>query len=657
MELREMALVAWQSGRYDEARAILEQLLIQPPINLRDLHFYGVVLTQTGNYEEAIRQLQIACEAEPGNQEVRSDLANVQHMAGKLSDSESALRSGIELSPEDPNLWFNLGVLLIGMKRTQEAESAFLRVTEIDQADQAAWIELGRLRYARSAHMDAAQAFLQAAELDGEDQAKALRLAGFAFADAGRPQEAERLLASLCPDRPQDTEDFHLLSQLLFCRLELCDWRQIPEIVDRCKQFIDEGRAPLEPFTFLLLSEITAEEQLALTADFVESLLPDPAVQIPAIVNPDPARRLRIAYLSADFHDHAVMRLLVGVLEHHEHAEFEIHAFSYGSDDQGEMRRRIVAACDCFHDVRECTPELLAERIRDNYIDILVDLAGWTGNTRTAALGYRPAPIQVNWLGYSGTLGSRILADYLIGDPISTPLAAQQNFAEELVLMPNCCHPNDSSRPIGKTRTRQEEGLPKSGFVFCCFSRPLKIAPQIFQCWCELLIELPGSVLWLYAANDWARENLATEARRRGVDDSRLVFAVARPPEEHLARLALADLALDTFPFGAHTTTSDALWAGLPVLTMMGDTFASRVSSSMLNAVGLAELAVGSIEDYRTKALELASNASGLQSIRDKLGLGRMSSPLFDTKRFAEELESRFRSMWRRHCRTLERIQ
>lgn len=205
-----------------------------------------------------------------------------------------------------------------------------------------------------------------------------------------------------------------------------------------------------------------------------------------------------------------------------------------------------------------------------------------------------------------------------------------------------------------KTRTRQEEGLPENGFVFCCFGRPLKITPEIFYCWCDLLSELPGSVLWLYAANDLAKINLVAEASRRGVADSRLIFAAARPPELHLARLALADLALDTFPFGAHTTTSDALWAGLPVLTMMGETFASRVSGSMLNAVGLGELAVGSIEEYRAKALDLASNTRRLLSIRDKLRMNRLSSPLFDTQRFTGELESRYRAMWQRHCRTLE---
>jgi len=317
---------------------------------------------------------------------------------------------------------------------------------------------------------------------------------------------------------------------------------------------------------------------------------------------------------------------------------------------ESEMRRRIVAACDHFHDVSQFSPELLAQRISSMSIDILVHLTGWTGNTRSVALGYRPAPIQVNWLGYSGTFGSRLLADYLIGDPLATPLSDQSNFAEELVLMPVCCQPNDASRRIGKARTRVAEGLPESGFVFCCFSRPLKITPQLFQCWCDLLLALPASVLWLLAANDVAKTNLVNEAGHRGIDASRLVFSSPIPPHEHLARLSLADLALDTFPFGAHTTASDALWAGLPVITLMGDTLASRVTASMLNAIGLNELVTHSIDAYRARALELANNSTLLSSIRERLELKRISSSLFDTKEFAVALEALFRSMWQRHC-------
>jgi predicted O-linked N-acetylglucosamine transferase (SPINDLY family) len=344
------------------------------------------------------------------------------------------------------------------------------------------------------------------------------------------------------------------------------------------------------------------------------------------------------------------MRLLSGVLEHHDHAAFELHAFAYGPAAQDEMRRRIAAACDAFHEVSELSGRALAERIRAEAIDILIDLTGWTGNSRTAALAFRPAPIQINWLGYTGTLGSRVLADYLIGDPLATPAEQQPNFAEALALLPACCQPNDAGRRIGPPRSRADEGLPERGFVFCCFSRPLKITPRVFACWCDLLDRVAGSVLWLLAANDTAKANLKAAARRRGIDPARLVFSAARPPEEHLARLALADLALDTFPFGSHTNASDALWAGLPVVTVRGETFPGRVTASMLRAIGLDELAAASLDGYRALALSLARDPGALRALRARLAENRLSSPLFDTAGFARALEALLRGIWRRHC-------
>jgi len=650
-ELWMTALASWRKGHYDEAVRILENLLTKCPNDNRAHHLYGIIKTEMGDYDEAIKQLQFVCTTEPVNDEALSNLGNAQRLANKVAEAEATLRLGLVHNPGNQSLHFNLGVLLKSVNRPQEAETEFLHASELDPSDQASWIQLGLLRYARSDHLNAASAFLEASRLDGDERALAIRLAGFTLADGGRPDKAEGLLASLCPEGPQETDDFHLLSQLLYCRLELCDWRQMPEIIERCRQFMAEGRAPLEPFTFLLLPGISSREQLALTSNFVQSLVTTGRPVVNTVAQDiGSGRCIRVGYLSADFHDHAVMRLLVGVLEHHNHHKFEIHAFSYGGPDESEMRRRIVAACDHFHDVSQFSPELLAQRISSMSIDILVDLTGWTGNTRSVALGYRPAPIQVNWLGYSGTFGSRLLADYLIGDPLATPLSDQSNFAEELVLMPVCCQPNDASRRIGKARTRVAEGLPESGFVFCCFSRPLKITPQLFQCWCDLLLALPASVLWLLAANDVAKTNLVNEAGHRGIDASRLVFSSPIPPHEHLARLSLADLALDTFPFGAHTTASDALWAGLPVITLMGDTLASRVTASMLNAIGLNELVTHSIDAYRARALELANNSTLLSSIRERLELKRISSSLFDTKEFAVALEALFRSMWQRHC-------
>lgn len=646
----EAAQDAWRDGDYRVAGQMLEELLASSSDNFQARHFYGVVLTQIGNYENSIKELRFVCEADPENVEAWADLANVLHLDERFADAEFVLRSGIEHNPTASNLYFNLGVLLKQRRAIDEAEAVFLRATELDANDQASWIQLGLLRYAGSRNLEAAQAFLKAVDLNGDDREHAIRMAGFAFADSGCPEQAERLLASLCPEQLEETEDFHLLSQLLFCRLELCNWLRMEEIVARCKQFIAEGRAPLEPFSFLLLQSITADEQLSLTAQFVGDFDLGEKPPEPVARNTDSVRRLRLGYLSSDFHDHAVMRLLIGVLEHHDRATFEVHAFSYGGSDDSQMRRRIVSACAFFHDVTMLAAGELAQRIRDEGIDILIDLTGWTGNTRSAVLGLRPAPVQVNWLGYTGTLGSRKLADYLIGDSVATPLSAQRYFAEELMLMPVCCQPNDDRRKIGRVRTREEEGLPANGFVFCCFSRPLKITPQIFQCWCSLLAEVSNSVLWLYAANETATANLVAAARQFGVDPSRLIFSPAVPPEQHLARLSLADLALDTFPFGAHTTASDALWAGLPVITVMGETFPGRVTASMLHAIGLSQLAAPSLEEYRMLALKLAQDRPVLMAIQNQLKLNRLSAPLFDTKKFTVDLEDLLRSMWRRYC-------
>lgn len=645
------ALAAWKNGRHDEVVSALDSLLAVAPSNCEARHLYGVAKAELGDYNEAVRQLAIVCAAEPENCDVLSVLGNAQRLAGQPAEAEATLRFGLASHPNVPHLHFNLGCLLLDCKRASEAEGSFLRASELDPADQDALLQLGMLRYARSDHLNAASTFLRAAELDGARKSYAIRMAGFAFADGGRPDQAEQLLAGLCPERIQDTSDVQLLTQLLYCRLELCDWRQVAEIIQRCKQFVAEGQTVAEPFTFLLLPGISGREQLTLTANFVQGMIPNECVRLPVTRNMNQSRRLRIGYLSADFHDHAVMRLLAGVLEHHDHHAFEIHAFSYGGADESDMRRRIVAACDSFHDISQLSLEAMAQRIGDEAIDILIDLTGWTGNTKTAVLGFRPAPIQVNWLGYSGTLGNRIFADYLIGDPIATPLSDQGNFEETLALMPVCCQPNDAGRTIGPARSREEEGLPANGLVFCCFSRPLKITPEIFGCWCDLLGALPGSVLWLLATNPRTQANLTMAAQGHGIDPSRLIFSGPRPPDQHLARLALADLALDTFPFGAHTTASDALWAGLPVITIRGETFPGRVTASMLNAIGLAELAVGSIDEYRGLAQELGRDSRRLTAIRDKLKANRLSSRLFDTGGFARDIEALLRRLWREHCR------
>lgn len=650
-EAWQAALLAWEDGDADGAGRALEQLLERFPDHVQARHLYGVIQVETGHPIEAVRQLRLVCQADPSDDQALSNLGNALLVNGDIAGAEEALRAGLGVNPDNPFLQFNLGNVLSVARRTQEAEAAFLRACELSPADQGAWIRLATLRYGRSDHTGAAEAFLRAAECDGEDKAAAQRLAGFALTDGGRPEEGARMLSEFLAGMPADAEDLPALSQLLYCRLELCDWSDISDLTGRCRQLLDKGKAPLEPFTFLLLAETSAAEQLALTTTFATGLIPEQILPTDRVRRIDPERRLRIGYLSEIFHDHATAHLMVGALEYHNQAEFEVHAFSYGPPDVGEKRRRLVNACDAFHDVSALEPKLLAERIREEDIDILIDLNGWTGNTRSAALAHRPAPVQVNWLGYPGTLGNRSFADYLIGDPVVTPLDHQPFYAEALALMPNCYQPNDRRRPIADIPTRQQAGLPEGAFVFCCFNRSLKISPQIFDCWCGLLRDVPNSVLWLLSASPAAMTNLVVEAGRRGIDSRRLVFAPHRAQAEHLARLSLADLVLDTFPYGAHTTASDALWAGVPVLTLMGDTFPSRVAASLLDAVGLSGLVTRTLDDYRNLALNMALDTTTLASLRQHLRDNQLDCPLFDTEGFTRDFEFLLRTMWRQYSR------
>lgn len=598
---------------------------------------------------DTIESLRIACEANPADHDAWSALAAEEFSLGRTDAAEAALRNGIGVNPENAQLQFNLGLLLRSLGRDREADAAFERTCALDPADQDAWIQLGLLRYARADHRAAASAFQRAAALGGTGRSQALRLAGFALADGGQPAAAAACLEEVLAGSAGHGIDLHLLSQLLFCRLEMCDWHDRADLVANCRRLLADGAVPVEPFTFLLLAEIGPGEQLALSRRFCERLLPPQPFATP-IMDDEPARPLRIGYFGDVFHEHATARLITGMVEHHDHAAFEVHAFSYGPDDDGDKRRRLLEACDSFHDLGALDVAQTATYIHRQEIDILIDLNGWTGNTRSAALAWRPAPVQVNWLGYPATLGSRQLADYLIGDATVTPPDAANCYAETLALMPHCYQPNDRTRTIGPIPSRGEVGLPPAGVVFCCFNRFLKISDDVFDTWCDILRQVPGSVLWLLDGDVEARERLLAHAGARGITAGRLIFAPHRPQEAHLARLSLADMVLDTFPYGAHTTASDALWCGVPVLTRIGETFASRVAASLLRACGLDELIARSPGEYRDMAIRLALDPDALGGLRSRLIKNRLETPLFDTEAFARNFEALLQLIWRDHC-------
>jgi protein O-GlcNAc transferase len=407
------------------------------------------------------------------------------------------------------------------------------------------------------------------------------------------------------------------------------------------------GRCVIFPFAHLAISA-SPEEQLQCARIFVSNDVP---ASTPFGGVSYRHQRIRIAYLSADFYEHATAFLMAGVFEHHDKGRFETYAFSYGANDRSATRARLERAFDRFFDVSAESDAATAALLREHQIDIAIDLKGYTGSARPGILALRPAPVQVHYLGYPGTMGTDCI-DYLIADTIVIPDDERKFYAEQIAYLPDTYQCNDRKRPLPvHVPSRAEAGLPAKGFVFCCFNANHKILPDTFDIWMRLLKDIPGSVLWLFADNDEAIPNLRSEARARGVAQDRLIFAKRASLEEHLARLAMADLVLDTLPYGAHTTASDALWAGVPVLTARGSTFAGRVAASLLSAAGMAELITSSPSEYEARARGLAADPAALTALRAKLARNRDTSPLFDTERITRQLEAAYSAMWQRYRR------
>lgn len=337
---------------------------------------------------------------------------------------------------------------------------------------------------------------------------------------------------------------------------------------------------------------------------------------------------------------------MAGLFEQHDRSRFEIFGISFGDDDRSQIRKRLVAGFDHFHDVRSKSDEEVAKLLCDLQIDIAIDRNGHTRHARSGIFARRPAPIQVSYLGFPATTGANFI-DYIIADPVVLPPEHQKFFSEKVAYLPDCYQVNDSKRKIAeRTPLRRDMSLPEDGFVFCCFNNNWKIIPAVFDVWMRLLHQVEGSVLWLLKDNEGAEHNLSREARQRGIDPSRLVFAGRLAPAEHLARHRLADLFLDTLPYNAHTTASDALWTGLPVVTCLGEAFAGRVAASLLHAAGFPELITSSLQDYEALALRLAREPDYLTDIKARLMAHRGTCSLFDTSRFARHLEAAYTTMW-----------
>jgi len=437
-----------------------------------------------------------------------------------------------------------------------------------------------------------------------------------------------------------------------------CEWDDFDAWQGHALQALsDPAVAALSPFLLLSLPGITAAQQHACATRWMadrlvasaadRALLTAEFAAAAALQAAPPRSKIRIGYLSCDFHQHATALLMVEMLEAHDRARFELHAYSYGRDDGHGMRQRLGLAFERFNDISGLDDLQAARAIHADSVDILVDLKGFTSGTRTELMTYRPAPLQVSFLGYPGTLGGAV-CDYLISDRFVTPADAEAGYSEALARMPHSYQPHGRRAAVDAAPTREAAGLPAQGLVLCCFNQAYKFTPEVFDIWCALLAQVPGSVLWLLRSEQ-AEGNLRREAMQRGIAPQRLVFAADLPHAQHLARLQLADLVLDTLPYNAHTTASDALWAGVPIVTCAGTTFASRVAGSLLHAVGLPELVTHSLQAYAALATALAADPPRLQALRAKLARQRLAAPLFDVAGYTRGLEALYAEMWARH--------
>jgi predicted O-linked N-acetylglucosamine transferase (SPINDLY family) len=597
-----------RSGDLMGAARICVKILQAMPDQPQALHLLGLAAWQNGHPGEAMELLRRALRSDPHCAVASNDLGNLLAMQGMFAEAAASYRQAIEEAPDFAEAHNNLGNLLQMTGSLEEAAA--------------------RYRTAVGLRPSYAEAF---------------RNLGSALRRLGRPDEAVTALRSAIEIDPEFAA---AKSQLAYLLKELCDWTQLDDLTAELIQIVEAGSAAVNPFVFLSL-DTTPRQQWLCAKRWAAGQLGATAEWPSASQGKD---RITVGYLSADFHEHATAHLTAELFRLHNRGRFRVIGYSYGRDDGSAARRQLRESFDEFVDLLDCSHSESAARIRADGVDILVDLKGYTTDARPEILALRPAPIQVSYLGYPGTMGSHAL-DYVLADRQVVPAEEQPYFTERLVHLPDCYQVNDRRRPIAShTPARAECGLPEEAFVFCCFSSAHKITAPMFDIWMRLLAAVPGSVLWLLASDATAARNLRREAESRLAGGAaRLVFAPSLPNPQHLARFGVADLFLDTLPYNAHTLTSDALWGGCPVVTCAGRAFPGRVAASLLRAAGLPELVTQRPAEYEALAFELARDPLRLRAIREKLHANRLTTALFDSRRFTRHLESAFETMWSMH--------
>ncbi len=523
---------------------------------------------------------------------------------GRIHDALASMDRAISLKPELADAWLNRGAALREVRQYDDALLSLDKALLLKPENAQAWFNRGGIFSLCKRHEDAIACYEQALRLN---------------------QNVNGLYGSW-----------------LHAKMYLCDWDGIEEAFERVASDTGNGVNLADPFAMLATPthpKMLRECAERYTADTF------PAADQPAVDQHMSGGKIRIGYFSADFHNHPGMSLMAELFEIHDRSRFEIYAFSFSVEPEDDARRRVAAGVDHYLDVKDLSDQEIVAKSRELGIDIAINRNGYTMDGRAGIFAHRAAPVQVNFLGYPGTLGADYI-DYIVADPVLIPESYREYYTEKIAYLPHTYQPNDRKREISdRVFTRSELGLPEDGFVFCCFNNDYKLTPDVFDIWMRLLQQVPKSVLWLLGGNEFSARNLWREADRRGIAADRLVFAGRVNKEEHLSRHRQADLFVDTFYYNAHTTASDALWAGLPVVTCLGEAFASRVAASLLGAMGLPELVTDTREQYEALIVELATQPDKLAAIKDRLAQNRLAQPLFQTDLYARHLEKAFEMM------------
>ncbi len=672
-----LAIINAAAGRLEAAAALLKRAVVAAPDNATVHNNYGNTLRSLKRFKEAIACYDRAQQLAPGYADAYNNRGGALY---ELGDFQAALKSydqAIASRPDHADAYYNRGVSLLGLQRPEEALESFSRALSLrprfPEALYNQGIGLHQLRRLDEAlrsydlALEIAPDFAQVHNnrgntlqqlgryqeaLDSYDAAlrtspglaDAHNNKGSALSQLGRIEEAEESFKNAL--RLDPGIDW-LHGAWLRSKQQLCSWSGLDALVAEIVAGVAAGRRMTQPFTLLAASDALPVQRRAAELFAEErAAVPHP---LPAPAKPRRRGVIRIGYYSADFHNHATAQLLAGLIESHDRKRFFVSGFSFGVNKPDEMTQRLVSAFDQYMDIGRRSDREVAQISRDLEIDIAIDLKGFTADSRSGIFAHRAAPLQVSYLGYPGTMGAQYI-DYVVADPTLIPDGDRTQYAEKVIYLPHSYQVNDRQRvEIRDASSRHELGLPAVGFVFCCLNACYKITAATFAGWMRILHAVEGSVLWLLADSDATAGHLSREAERQGIRAARLIFARPLPHLQHLTRYRSADLFLDTFPCGAHTTASDALWCGLPLVTRMGESFVSRVAASVLGAVDLPDLVTANQEQYEALAVELASNPARLAAVRSRLAANRLTAPLFDTRRSTRYLEKGYELIYERY--------